>query len=167
MAETLNVLADHLEARLGRPAKVVIWAHNSHIGDARATEMGERGEFNLGQLVREQYDNHAYSIGFSTYEGTVTAASNWDEPSQIKKVVPGLSGSYEELFHHVHYKNFTLNLIGNQELEHFLKIPRLQRAIGVIYRPETERFSHYFFTHLPYQFDSLIHLDKTSALTPL
>ncbi len=167
MAETLNVLADHLENRFGKPAKIIVWAHNSHVGDARATEMGARGELNLGQLVREQHDGHTYSIGFSTYEGYVTAASNWDEPSQKMKIKPGMPGSYEELFHEVRYKHFFLNLIDNPELEYFFKIPRLQRAIGVIYRPETERFSHYFFTYLPYQFDALIHFDKTNALVPL
>lgn len=167
MAETLNVLVDHLETRWSKPAKIIIWAHNSHVGDARATEMGERGEVNIGQLVREQYDTHSYSIGFSTYEGFVSAATDWNEPVQRKKVMPGLPGSYEELFHHIKYKNFFLNLKGNQQLEHYLQISRLQRAIGVIYRPDTERFSHYFFTHLPYQFDSLIHFDKTDAVRPL
>ncbi|MGC1182350.1 erythromycin esterase family protein [Legionella sp.] len=166
MVETLNLLADHLEHRFNKPAKIIVWAHNSHVGDARATEMGEQGEVNMGQLVREQHTN-TYSIGFSTYEGFVTAASNWDEPAERKKIVPGFAESYEELFHQLQYKNFILNLIGNEKLEHFLKIPRLQRAIGVIYRPETERLSHYFFTHLPYQFDSVIHMDKTTALQPL
>ncbi len=167
MAETLNVLADHLETRFNQPAKIIIWAHNSHVGDSRATEMGERNEFNLGQLVREQYGPHSYSLGFSTYEGTVMAASNWGRPGEKKQVRPGLPGSYEELFHHLKYKNFFLNLLDNEKLEHHLNISRLQRAIGVIYLPESERFSHYFFTRLPYQFDGLIHFDKTSALHPL
>jgi len=166
MAETVNILADHLEHRFNKPAKIIIWAHNSHVGDARATEMGERGEVNIGQLIREQH-METYSIGFSTYEGFVTAASDWDEPAEHKKIVPGFEESYEELFHQLRYRNFILHLTGNEELDHFLKISRLQRAIGVIYRPETERLSHYFFTHLPYQFDSLIHLDKTTALQPL
>lgn len=166
MTETLNVLADHLEHQFKKPAKIIVWAHNSHVGDARATEMGERGEVNIGQLVREQHTD-TYSIGFSSYEGTVTAASNWDEPAQCKKIVPALPGSYEELFHQLQYKNFILNLTGNEDLDHWLKIPRLQRAIGVIYRPETERQSHYFFTHLPYQFDTIIHLDRTTAVQPL
>jgi len=166
MTETLNVLADHLERQFNKPAKIIIWAHNSHVGDARATEMGERGEVNIGQLVREQHVD-TYSIGFSTYEGFVTAASNWDEPAQQKKIVPGMTGSYEELFHQLQYKNFILHLAGNKDLDHWLKMPRLQRAIGVIYRPETERLSHYFFTHLPYQFDSMIHLDQTTAVQPL
>lgn len=167
MAETLNVLADHLETRFNKPAKIIIWAHNSHVGDARATEMGERDEFNLGQLVREQYDTHSYSLGFSTYEGTVMAASDWGRAGQKKQVTPGLPGSYEDLFHHVKYENFFLSLLKQEKLEHYLKIPRLQRAIGVIYRPDTERYSHYFFTQLPYQFDGLIHFDKTSAVQPL
>ncbi|HVT62189.1 MAG TPA: erythromycin esterase family protein [Legionellaceae bacterium] len=166
MVETLNILADHLEHRFNKPAKIIVWAHNSHVGDARATEMSEQGEVNIGQLVREQYTD-TYSIGFSTYEGFVTAASNWDEPAECKKIIPGFKESYEELFHHLRYKNFILHLIGNEELDHFLKIPRLQRAIGVVYRPETERLSHYFFTHLPYQFDTVIHIDKTTAVQPL
>lgn len=166
MSETLNTLADYLEHRFNKPAKIIIWAHNSHVGDARATEMGEQGEVNIGQLVREQHTD-TYSIGFSTYEGFVTAASNWDEPSECKKIVPGFRESYEELFHQLCYKNFILHLTGNKGLEHFLRIPRLQRAIGVIYRPDTERLSHYFLTRLPYQFDSIIHFDKTSALKPL
>lgn len=167
MAETINILADHLENRFGRPAKIIIWAHNSHVGDARATEMGTQGEVNIGQLVREQHVADTYLIGFSTYQGTVTAASEWDAPAECKKVNPGPEGSYEELFHHIKYDNFLLNLRDNKQLEHYLHIPRLQRAIGVIYRPETERTSHYFFTRLPYQFDSIIHLDSTTAVQPL
>ncbi|MFZ2314450.1 MAG: erythromycin esterase family protein [Gammaproteobacteria bacterium] len=167
MAETLNILADHLENRFGKPAKIIIWAHNSHVGDARATEMGTQGEVNIGQLIREQHDADTYLIGFSTYQGSVTAASAWDAPAECKKVNPGLKGSYEELFHHIKYDNFLLNLRSNKQLEHYLHIPRLQRAIGVIYRPETERASHYFFTRLPYQFDSIIHFDNTTAVQPL
>ena len=116
--------------------------------------------------MREQHTD-TYSIGFSTYEGFVTAASDWDAPAERKKIVRGFAESYEELFHQLRYKNFILHLIGNDQLDYFLKIPRLQRAIGVIYRPETERLSHYFFTHLLYQFDSLIHFDKTTAVRPL
>jgi erythromycin esterase-like protein len=167
MAETLNSLADHLENRFRKPAKLIVWAHNSHVGDARATEMGTQGEVNIGQLIREQHDADVYSIGFSTYKGFVTAASNWDAPAECKKVNPGLEGSYEELFHDVNQDNFLLDLHGNGKLEHYLHLPRLQRAIGVIYRPETERISHYFFTRLPYQFDSIIHFDQTTALEPL
>jgi erythromycin esterase-like protein len=167
MAETLNVLADHLENRFSKPAKIIVWAHNSHVGDARVTEMNERGEVNIGQLVREYHDEDTYLIGFSTYNGTVTAASDWDAPAQCKSVNPGLEGSYEDLFHRIKYDNFLLDLRNNKNLEHYLHIPRLQRAIGVIYRPETERGSHYFFTRLPYQFDSIIHFDHTTAVQPL
>lgn len=167
MTETLNVLADHLENRHQRPAKIIIWAHNSHVGDARATEMGSQGEVNIGQLIREQHDADVYSIGFSTYDGTVTAASEWDAPAECKLINPGCDGSYEALFHEIKYDNFILSLRQHQQLEHYLQLPRLQRAIGVIYRPETERMSHYFFTRLPYQFDSIIHFDHTRAVKPL
>lgn len=168
MLKTLNVISDYLEDRYKKPAKIVIWAHNSHVGDARATEMGERGEVNIGQLAREHHGiKDTYLIGFSTYKGFVTAAYDWDQPAEHKTVNEGMVGSYEELFHQLKVKNFILNLNRYNEIEHYLHIPRLQRAIGVIYRPETERMSHYFFTRLPYQFDSIIHLDETTAVQPL
>lgn len=167
MAETIDVLKDHLENKWQRPAKIIIWAHNSHVGDARATEMGSKGELNIGQLVREKYGHHAYLIGFSTYNGTVIAADNWGEQPKCKTVTPGLAGSYEALFHDLRYKQFYLNLKDDPRLEQHLQIPRLQRAIGVIYRPETERTSHYYFTRLPNQFDIIIHIDQTTALSPL
>lgn len=167
MAETLTILSNHLEKSFNKPAKIIVWAHNSHVGDARATEMGEQGEINIGQLIREQYDEDSYLIGFSTYQGFVTAASKWGGKAMRKPINPGIPGSYEELFHHVKYDNFLLNLTDDKQLEHYLHIPRLQRAIGVIYRPDTERESHYFFTRLPYQFNSLIHIDQTSAVEPL
>jgi len=143
-----------------------VWAHNSHLGDARATEMGESGELNLGQLVRERHGTEAALLGFSTYGGTVTAASDWDMPAETKTVRPALEGSYESLFHGLDSARFRLVLRGNVELAEALS-PRLQRAIGVIYRPETERQSHYFHARLPRQFDALIHLDATRALAPL
>ncbi|MDR3491145.1 MAG: erythromycin esterase family protein [Gammaproteobacteria bacterium] len=168
MLKTLNTLADHLEKKFGKPAKIVVWAHNSHVGDARATEMGAGGEVNIGQLVREHHgDMETFLLGFSTNHGSVTAAYDWGAPAQHKLVNPGLAGSYEELFHHVKYKNFLLDLKNHEKLDHYFSLPRLQRAIGVIYRPDTERMSHYFFTHLTYQFDCIIHFDKTTALQPL
>lgn len=168
MATTLNVIANHLENRTHKPAKIIVWAHNSHVGDARATEVAEQGEINIGQLMREQYDSDVYLLGFSTYQGFVTAASDWGAPAQYKVVNPGFASSYEELFHHLQHKNFLLDITSNyRQLEHFLKIPRLQRAIGVVYRPETERLSHYYFTHLLYQFNSIIHFDQTTAIQPL
>lgn len=167
MLETLNCLADHIEDRFDKPAKIIVWAHNSHVGDARATEMGEKGEVNIGQLVREHHGiEDTYIIGFSTYEGFVTAASDWDEPGERKQINKGMPGSFEELFHHMTDENFILDL-RDKALEPYLDIPRLQRAIGVVYAPETERYSHYFFTRLPYQFDCVIHLDKTTAVEPL
>lgn len=166
MGETLQNLISHLESKFKKPAKIIIWAHNSHIGDARATEMSERKEINIGQIVREHFSNQSFHLGFSTYTGMVTAADDWDGPAKTKNINPGLPGSYEDLFHQLQAKDFCLYL-HDEELNHYLNIPRLQRAIGVIYRPDAERFSHYFFTHLPYQFDAVIHLDKTTALTPL
>jgi erythromycin esterase-like protein len=162
MFETLQELVSRLEAD-GRPGKVVVWAHNSHLGDARATEMGEQGEFNLGQLVREYFVDDCANIGFSTYTGTVTAASDWDGPAETKRVRPGLKGSYEELFHQAGVARFLAYPPHVDALEG----PRLQRAIGVIYRPETERQSHYFGARLAKQFDAMIHIDETRALTPL
>jgi erythromycin esterase-like protein len=166
MAEILHVLLEKLEQQHNKPAKIVVWAHNSHVGDARATEMSDRGEVNLGQLIREQHKD-TYNIGFSTYEGYVTAAYNWGEPAEQKKINPGIPGSYEDLFHRVKHENFILDLMNHEELRYKLQLPRLQRAIGVIYRPETERMSHYFFTHLIRQFNCMIHFDKTQALQPL
>lgn len=167
MAEMLTVLSNHLEKSFDKPAKIVVWAHNSHVGDARATEIGEQGEINIGQLIREEYGEESFLIGFSTYQGFVTAASKWDGKPTRKLITPGMQGSYEALFHQVKVDNFILNLSNDEQLEHYLQHPRLQRAIGVIYRPETERTSHYFFTRLPHQFDTIIHIDKTSALEPL
>jgi len=167
MAETLAELDGHLSRQRGRPARIAVWAHNSHLGDARATEMGEAGELNLGQLVRERCGAAAALLGFSTYSGTVTAASDWDMPAETKEVRPGLEGSYEALFHRVDSARFRLILRGNAELAEALSPPRLQRAIGVIYRPESERQSHYFHSRLPRQFDALVHLDATRALVPL
>lgn len=163
MAETLEALRERMP---GASEGIVVWAHNSHLGDARATEMGRRGEVNLGQLARERYGREAFAIGFSTYEGTVTAASDWDAPMERKRVRPGLPQSYERLFHDVRPDRFWVDL-RDQDVARALEGPRLQRAIGVIYRPQTERWSHYFEARLPSQFDVLIHLDRTEALAPL
>lgn len=166
MAGTLRALAEHLN-RHGGGTKIVVWEHNSHLGDARATAMGNDGELNVGQLVREQYDKDAVLVGFSTYSGTVTAASDWDEPHERKRVRPALPGSYEALFHDTGVANFLLNLHGDGEVVKGLHGPRLERAIGVIYLPQTERISHYFNAHLPEQFDAVIHFDETHAVEPL
>lgn len=166
MAETLQSLEQYL-ARRGKAPKIVVWAHNSHLGDARATEMGSRGEHNLGQLTRQRHGADAVLIGFSTYSGTVTAASDWGEPAQRKHVRPALSGSYEQLLHEARPGNFLLDLGLHNAATEALLHPRLQRAIGVIYRPETERMSHYYHAWLPRQFDVVLHYDTTRAVEPL
>jgi len=166
MAATLDALIAFLEFDR-RPPKIVVWAHNSHLGDARATEMGSRGELNVGQLVRERWGHGALLVGFSTYSGTVTAASDWDQPAERKTVRPALEESYEALFHELGIRNFFLGLRGNNEAILGLRQPRLERAIGVIYRPETERMSHYFRARLPHQFDAILHYDVTRAVEPL
>jgi erythromycin esterase-like protein len=164
MVETLENLVGHLNG--SRQPKAIIWAHNSHLGDARSTEMSHHGEVNVGQLVRERFDGDAVLIGFSTYQGTVTAASDWGAPAEQKNVRPALRGSYEDLFHQTGLPRFWIDLQGAGQIG-VLQQRRLERAIGVIYRPETERLSHYFHARLPEQFDAFIHIDKTRAVEPL
>jgi erythromycin esterase-like protein len=166
MTETLAALLAFHEGR-GRREKVVLWAHNSHLGDARATELGDGGEFNVGQLVRQRYGREAFLVGFLTYDGTVTAASNWDEPAERKVVRPALPGSYEALLHDTGIGNLLLDLRSPGDVTAALAEPRLERAIGVIYRPDTERQSHYFHATLPRQFDAVLHYDRTRAVEPL
>jgi len=156
-------------AHRGEDARAVVWAHNSHVGDASATEMGMRGETNIGQLAREAWGDEAYLIGFGTDHGTVAAASNWDEPMQVMTVRPSHSDSYEQVCHQTNVPHFILPLRhdGSDGLMHELATPRLERAIGVIYRPETERISHYFESVLPKQFDEYIWFDETTAVHPI
>lgn len=165
MFETLkNLLAFH-----GADSKAVVWAHNSHVGNAAATEMAARGEHNIGQLCREQFGDQAYLVGFGTHGGTVAAASDWGGPMEIKNVRPALPNSYEQLCHGTGLARFMLGLRGRDDLcgPKGLGKERLERAIGVIYRPETERESHYFHANLPRQFDEYVWFDNTSAVTPL
>ena len=166
MAETLHALMAWLDGRYGL-SKIVVWEHNSHLGDARATDMSLRGEFNVGQLVRERYPGRSFHIGLTTYIGTVTAAWDWDGEAETKRVRPGLKGSWEELFHQTENPRFCLNFRNFPDLVSGLADERLERAIGVIYRPETERISHYFPCRIAEQFDAVIHLDETRALQPL
>ncbi|MFA9408357.1 MAG: protein-L-isoaspartate(D-aspartate) O-methyltransferase [Candidatus Dadabacteria bacterium] len=160
----LNVMTFH-----GENAKAVVWAHNSHIGDASATEMSTRGEHNIGQLCREKFGEESYSIGFGTDHGTVAAASNWDAPMEVKQVRPSHPQSYERLFHLTNKPGLILPLRAEQKGELYTQLskPRLERAIGVIYRPETELASHYFEAVLPRQFDEYIWIDQTKAITPI
>ncbi|MFS0756405.1 erythromycin esterase family protein [Noviherbaspirillum sp. 1P10PC] len=166
MADTLDALREHLARRRGDNAKLVVWAHNSHIGDARCTEMGWHGEVNLGQLVRQRHgEQHAFLLGYTTHAGTVTAASEWDSPAQLKNVRPSREDSHENLMHRTGH-DFLLPLRGNAELQKQLG-QRLERAIGVVYLPESERVSHYFQSELGRQFDAIVHFDTTRAVKPL
>jgi erythromycin esterase-like protein len=162
MADTLDRLLTHL----GPDSKVVVWAHNSHLGDARATQIGGAGELNLGQLARERHPVATFLLGFTTHSGEVTAASNWDEPAQRKIVRRALPNSIESLFHETGLGDFLL-LLREESVHGALSQALLERAIGVIYRPETERVSHYFEAHLSEQFDAVIHIDRTLAVIPL
>lgn len=166
MMQTLRALVLHLQKRARKP-RVVVWAHNSHLGDARYTQMGDMGELNLGQLVREDFGHNAVLIGFTSYSGTVTAASDWGESEECKRVRPALRDSYEEVFHNLKLPAFWLNLRDHEAVHTELQERRLERAIGVIYRPETERTSHYFRSALSNQFDAVIHLDETKAIEPI
>jgi erythromycin esterase-like protein len=165
MAGTLDALIGHLDRQTGA-AKVVVWEHNSHVGDARATAMGARGEFNVGQLARERYGDDAVIVGFTCFDGHVTAASDWGKHAERKWVRPARPGSYEALLHDVGTPQFWLDT-SDAAVSRSLEPPRLERAIGVIYRPETELQSHYFEARMAQQFDAVIHIDRTHALEPL
>jgi erythromycin esterase-like protein len=176
-AESWNLRDSHmfdtllhlLEAR-GAGCRAVVWAHNSHIGDARHTEMGQqRDELNIGQLCRQRFGAGAALIGFGTDSGTVAAASNWDEDMQVMQVRGSLPGSYERLFHESGIERGLVDLRGGQhpELRERLGATQLERFIGVIYRPDTERWSHYTDAELPGQFDAYVWFDRTTAVTPL
>jgi erythromycin esterase-like protein len=166
MAETLESVAAFLKRRDGY-ARIAVWAHNSHLGDARFTQMGDEGELNVGQLVRERHGDAALLVGFTTYEGTVTAAEDWGSAPERMTVRPALEGSVEELFHEVSLPRFFLPLRGAGEALGELREPLLERAIGVVYRARTERQSHYFEARVAQQFDAVVHVDRTRALEPL
>lgn len=166
MMETLEAICAYYE-KSGKKPKVIVWAHNSHLGDARATQISSYGEINLGQLVKERHGKNAISIGFTTHNGTVSAASEWGGDVERKRVRPALAGSYEQLFHDIQVPKFLLLTKANPDIEKLLAQERLERAIGVIYQPNTERASHYFYASLSEQFDAIIHFDTTSAVEPL
>jgi protein-L-isoaspartate(D-aspartate) O-methyltransferase len=166
MFQTLKSLLSYFN----KDSKAIVWAHNSHIGNALATEMYARGEINIGHLSREYFGEKFYNIGFGTHTGTVAAANNWGEKMQIMNVNPSLKNSYENLCHQVGLKAFTLPLkeqFANIKMIESLNVPKLERAIGVIYRPDTERMSHYFHAVLPAQFDEYIFFNTSQAVTPL
>lgn len=166
MVDTLTELVRYLE-RSQAGARVVVWAHNSHLGDASATDMAMRGEVNVGQLVRGRYGADAVLVGFTTFSGTVTAAQEWGGPALRRQVRPALAGSYERLFHEVGIPRCLVPIRSHRDLAAALEEPRLERAIGVLYVPETERQSHYFRARLASQFDYVLHFDETRAVEPL
>ena len=166
MVDALDALVQQLGRR--RPApKIVVWAHNSQLGNAAATELGRRGELNVGQLVKDRFGAAARLIGFTTHDGTVTAASEWNGPPELKRVQPSSPGSIEHVLHETEIPRFFLDLRGHRRALDGFQHPYLERAIGVIYRPEAERMSHYFETRLLDQFDSVIHIDRTRGVEPL
>jgi len=169
MANTLHALLAHLDRHRdnGARARIVVWAHNSHIGDARATEVGGDGQLTLGQLVRERYGDDCRLIGLTTYAGTVTAASDWGGVAECKVVRPALDGSVEELFHETGRPAFLVSELIDRRAVQPLDAVRLSRAIGVIYLPATERHSHYYHVRPSEQYDAIIHIDRTRALEPL
>jgi len=160
MADTIDLLREQLGEKL------VVWAHNSHVGDARATEMGDDGQITLGQLMRARHPDEVALVGFTTHDGTVECATDWDEPGMLERVRPSLPGSWEELFHAIDVPRFfvTASALARSVGEH---ANRLHRAIGVVYRPETERRSHYYHARLAEQYDVIVHVDTTRAVTPL
>uniref|UniRef100_A0A914E125 Erythromycin esterase n=1 Tax=Acrobeloides nanus TaxID=290746 RepID=A0A914E125_9BILA len=162
-----DTLEGILEA-MGPESKAIVWAHNSHIGDARYTDMGiRRQQVNIGQFVKERFGDQAALIGFGTHTGTVAAASNWGGPMQVKKVVPSREDSYEWLCHNTQKSRFLLDLTKDKSLNKHLSDPRMERFIGVVYKPETELMSHYSHASLPQQFDAYVWFDETKAVTPL
>jgi erythromycin esterase-like protein len=163
--DSLLMLIHHLSRQVGEP-KIVVWTHNSHVGDARFTEMSTRGEISLGQLVRETYGSKACAIGFTAYSGAITAAAEWGGDMEQKELRPALPESYEALFHSLEEEAFSLNL-HDPAVRDDLRKARLERAIGAIYRPQTERISHYFYTQLSQQFDLVLHFDRTDPVIPL
>jgi erythromycin esterase-like protein len=167
MERNVEAIGEHVRTVSGRPDKVVVWAHNSHVGDARATDAAERGELNLGQLMRQRHGQRALLVGFLTHGGTVIAAPNWDAPGRRYDVRPALPGSHAALFQRTGLPAFSLVLRGSDAVARAVAGPMLQRAIGVIYRPETERQSHYYQARLPEQFDAVIFFERTRAVEPL
>jgi erythromycin esterase-like protein len=169
MAESLEDLFAHLDRQRGR-TKVVLLGHNAHLGDARATEYRDEREVSVGQIVRQRHDREAVLVGFTTHQGSLTAASDWDAPPELKELRRALPESYEALFHAAQIPRFMLALRNHDDASRALRYSRLERSIGVIYysaTAELERASHYFSTGLSRQFDAVLHLDETRAVEPL
>jgi erythromycin esterase-like protein len=167
MSETLERLCTQLRATHQGIGKVIVWAHNSHLGDARATDMRRRGQLNLGQLVRQKWGDRVKNLGFTTHTGTVIAANEWNAPWSVKNVRPSRSDSHERVLEDTGIPAFFLPFEGSGEMHAAFSAKRLERAIGVIYRPESEMMSHYFYANLYAQFDAVVHFSRTRALLPL
>ncbi|MBX3202660.1 MAG: erythromycin esterase family protein [Labilithrix sp.] len=171
MADTLSAIAEHLDHALGRPCRIVVWEHNSHLGDARATEMASHGEVNVGQLLRERHGRDAFLVGFTTYDGLVTAAPDWGAPPARVAMRPAMAGSHELFLHFfvesIGVENVVILPDSERRLPAALRTERFERAIGVVYRPQSERISHWFRARLGDQFDAVVHMDRTRALEPL
>lgn len=165
MADTLDMLADQL-GQDGKPARLIVWAHNAHVGDASATSLGQEGQTSLGALIRKRHADEVALVGFTTHTGVVECAPDWDEPGERADVRPSLRGSWEDLFHDVGIARFTVNstalkrVIGDG-------VERLHRTIGAVYRSDTERRSHYYHSRLADQYDVIVHIDETHAVEPL
>jgi erythromycin esterase-like protein len=167
MADNVDEIAEHVEASFGRPAKLVLWSHNTHSGDARATFAADRGELNLGQLMRQRHGASAFLIGFLSHSGSVFAAPEWDSPGRRYDMRPALRGSWSDLFHRTGRPAFSLLIRGNEAASRILAGPMPERAIGVVYAPASERTSHYFQARLAGQFDAVIYFDRSTAVTPI
>ncbi len=167
MTRNVEAIADHVAALRRGPGKAIIWGHNTHAGDARATFAANRGELNLGQLMRQRHHDAAFLVGFFTYGGQVLAAPEWDMPGRVYDVRPALAGSYSDLFRSAGVPAFSLVIRGNKDLVRRFGEPRLERAIGVVYHPQTERQSHYFEARVSDQFDAILFFERTRAVTPL
>ena len=167
MYETLERLAAYLAHEREERVKIVVWAHNSHVGDARATSMGAGREINIGQLTREGNPNDTLAVGFTTSTGTVSAASRWHEEPQRKVVRAPMPGSWEAVFSQTGLAAFYLDLRRAADSYSLLRARLLERAIGVVYRPETELASHYMEARIADQFDALFHYERTRAVEPL
>jgi erythromycin esterase-like protein len=167
MARNVEETAQHVARMRGGEGKVVVWAHNSHNGDARATFAVNRGELNLGQLLRQRHGQDSFLVGFLTYGGRVRAAPEWDQPSRVYDLRPALAGSDSDVLRQAGLPAFSLVLRGNRTAEADLGRERLQRAVGVVYAPATERQSHYFEARLARQFDAVIFIETTNPVTPI
>ena len=163
MFETLLLLMDHY----GPLSKVIVWEHNSHLGNAAATQMGRIGELNIGQLCKSKFGDACYNVGFMTDNGTVAAASEWDGPMEVKRLLPTRTDSFENLLHRAHGDYLLPLRHAPEQLREALRMTRLERAVGVLYLPQSERQSHYFHASLSDQFDEICWIDETHAVKPL